>query len=144
MQFKLTGDNMKFSPIRQVVINHYDDEELALDQVFECCDSYIAVLTQDQIDEWLSMFNYISDPEITDFSSSTLVFDIDNKLLTIVSDSGGESASGVFQTFCEQRNIPCQFVIDTIDCTGVGIEEIYTGVCDNNMELLELLHKVYN
>jgi hypothetical protein len=135
---------MKLTPIQQVVINHYDDEKMTLEQVFECCDSYIAVLTQEQLDEWLSMFESDADPEYTDFASATVVFNVDGKLLTIVSDSGGESASGEFSEFCEENGIACQFVIDSLDCEGVDVEDIYTGEYDNNIELLTLLHKVYN
>lgn len=135
---------MKLTPTHQLVINHSDDEELTLDQATECCDSYIAVLTQDQVNEWLSKFEAAADSEYTDFASSTAVFEIDGKLLTVVSDSGGESATGEFYAFCEQNNIAYQFVIDALDCKGVAVEEIYTGEVENNMELLELLHKVYN
>lgn len=134
---------MKLTPIHQDVINHSDDD-YSLDQVFECCDSYIAVLTQDQVDEWLSQFETAADSEFTDAASATAVFEIDGKLLTVVSDSGSESASGVFYEFCEENGIEHQFVIDSLDCTGVDVEEIYTGEYDNNTELLELLHKVYN
>lgn len=135
---------MKLTPAIQKVINHNDNTVLSFEEVTECCDSYVAVLKPSQVDKWLSQFDSAADPDFTDFASGTFVFEVDDKLLTIVSDSGGESATGAFCEFCVDHNIPYQFVIDGLDCEGIGVEDIYTGEYENNMELLELLHKIYN
>jgi hypothetical protein len=115
---------------------------------FECCDSVIAVLNDAQIKQWLNQFDEIaSDPESKEFAEAciTQVFDIDNKLLTIVSDSGGEISTAIFRDFCNENGVDCQFVIDSFDCTYTDApEDIYTGEMDNNIELLTLLHKIFN
>lgn len=139
---------MKIKPIREKTVSFNEGETVTFEQVIECCDSYIAVLTQDQIDKWFTIFEEVTTAEdaaeFTDFGSTTLVFDIDGQLLTIVSDSGGENASGEFYQFCEDNGIEYQFVIDGIDCSDCEIDEIYTGVYDDNQALLALLHKVFN
>lgn len=129
-------------PVKQKVL--FRDEDETLDRLLEVCDSYIAVLTPEQVDEWLDQFEQHVDFEFTDFGSATLVFDIGGKLLVTVSDSGGESASGEFYNFCEENDITCQFVIDSLDCTGLEVDEIYTGADKDNKRLLKLLHKVFN
>jgi hypothetical protein len=58
-----------------------------------------------------------------------------------VSDSGGELASGEFSEFCDEQSIPNQFVID---CTDIAVSDIYTGCVDDNVDLLTLLHKVFD
>jgi hypothetical protein len=133
---------MNLEPVKQKVLFHEEGE--TLDRLLEVCDSYIAVLTPEQVDEWLAQFEKHVDFEFTDFGSATLVFDIGGKLLVTVSDSGGESASGEFYNFCEENNITCQFVIDSLDCTGLEVDEIYTGADKDNKRLLKLLHKVFN
>jgi len=118
-------------------------------ETYEVCDSVIAVLADDEITEWLGEFaELLTDPEIAEFlySCSTRVFDIDGQKLVIVADSGGEFTSADFVEFCESREIAYQSVIDTPDCTGIEVDEIYTGQDpdDDNIELLTLLHKVFN
>lgn len=56
--------------------------------------------------------------EYTDFGSTSLVFEVDGKNLVVV--------------------------IDSLDCEDIEVDEIYTGEIDNNVELLTLLHQVYN
>lgn len=120
-----------------------------VDGAFQCCDSVIAVLTQAQIDAWLAEFDKIATAEdateYCDFGTTTQVFDIDGELLVTVSDSGGELASGEFQVWCEENGIEFQPVIDGLYCEGDAVEDIYTGTGgDDNMELLTLLHKIFN
>lgn len=138
---------MKLTPVREKTVFFNDNDE-SVDMLLECCDSYIAVLTPEQVDKWFDIFeNFVSTEDVgefTDFGSTTLVFDIDGKLFTIVSDSGGEGATGEFYQFCEDNNVEKQFVIDSVDCTGIEVDEIYTGEYDNNEELLTLLHRVFN
>lgn len=138
---------MKLVPVKEKTVFFNDDDE-TIETLIQCCDSYIAVLTQEQVDEWFDTFEKIVSAvdagNFTDFGSTTLVFDIDSKLFTIVSDSGGENASGEFYQFCEDNDIECQFVIDSIDCTGISIDEVYTGEMYDSVELLTLLHKVFN
>lgn len=138
---------MKLTPIREKTVFFNDDDE-TLETLIQCCDSYVAVLTPEQVDEWFDIFEKVVSAEdageFTDFGSTTLVFDIDGKLFTIVSDSGGESSTGEFYQFCEDNSIVYQFVIDSVDCTGIAVDEIYTGECEDNLELLTLLHQVFN
>lgn len=73
--------------------------------------------------------------EYTDFGSTSLVFEVDGKNLVVASDSGGEFAGGYFAEFCEENGIEFQFVIDSLDCEGIEVDEIYTDEIDNNVEL---------
>tara|TARA_R110000850_G_scaffold104174_1_gene214481 strand:+ start:551 stop:982 length:432 start_codon:yes stop_codon:yes gene_type:complete len=118
------------------------------DDLMECCDSVIAVLSFDQLGEWTIAFNLLTadTEEFEDFSDGTVmqVFDIDDKLFTIVSDSAGEWAAEEFSEFCVSHGITHQGIVDSLDCTGVPVEDIYSGEYDDFPELLELLHKVYN
>lgn len=138
---------MKLLPVKEktVLFNNNDEN---LETLIQCCDSYIAVLTQEQIDEWFDTFEKIVSAvdagNFTEYGSTTLVFDIDGKLFTIVSDSGGENASGEFYQFCEDNGIDCQFVIDSVDVSGIEVDDIYTGGNYDSLELLTLLHKVFN
>jgi hypothetical protein len=138
---------MKLKPVKEKTV-FFNNSDETLETLIQCCDSYVAVLTPDQVEEWFGTFDKIVsavDAEnFTDFGSTTLVFDIGGKLFTIVSDSGGENASGEFYQFCEDNNIECQFVIDSFDCTGISIDEIYTGEYNYSLELLTMLHKVFN
>lgn len=142
---------MKIQP--KIEKSHFFDEDETdpsyVDGVFQCCDSVIAVLTQDQIDEWLVLFDEIATAEdaaeYCSYGTTTQVFDIDGALLVTVSDSGGELAAGEFQVWCEENGIEFQPVIDGLYCTGDSVEDIYTGTGgDDNMELLTLLHRIFN
>ena len=114
----------------------------------DCCDSAIAVLTPAQIQEWIEKFTdlILADEasEYLEYGASTSSFKIDNELLVVVSDSGGEYTVDEFVDFCKNKNIQYQIIVDTIDCTGVSVEEIYTGEYDKDIKLLTLLHAVYN
>jgi hypothetical protein len=116
--------------------------------LLECCDSVIAVLSPDQLREWAIAFNLLTadTEEFEDFSDGTVmqVFVIDHKLFTIVSDTAGEWTAEEFAEFCVRHEITHQGIVDSLDCTGVPVEDIYTGESDDYPELLELLHKVYN
>lgn len=135
---------MKLKPIQHVVYR-YDDDDYDL---LECCDSAVAVLTEAQVAEWLKLFDDIgTDPEAADFcdfGTVTAVFDIDGEYLVVVADSGGELAAGEFEVWCEENNIPCQPIVDSLDCTDVDVEDIYTGAMDDNLDLLKLVHRLYN
>ena len=138
---------MRLLPVKEKTVFFNDNDE-NLETLIQCCDSYIAVLTQEQVDEWFATFEKIVSAvdtgNFTDFGSTTLVFDIDGKLFTIVSDSGGENASGEFYQFCEDNCIDGQFVIDSVDISGIEVDDIYTGENYDSLELLTLLHKVFN
>jgi hypothetical protein len=117
--------------------------------LLEVCDSVIAVLTAKQLEEWTSKFNELTkaDTYVNEgwtWGSVLQVFDIDNKLFTIVSDACGEWMAEVFAEFCTDNNIAHQGVIDSLDCENMPVEDIYTGAADDDPELLALLHKVYN
>lgn len=133
---------MKLTPVETKVV--VPDDETLDDVIIECCDSYIAVLDNQQVMEWMNQYESHVNFDYTVYGSSTMVFDIDGKNLVVVSDSGGESASGAFAAFCEEHGIEHQFVIDSLDCTDVAVEDIYTGADEDNMDLLKLLHKVFN
>jgi hypothetical protein len=116
------------------------------DLIFQVCDSAIAVLTPDLLKEWLMEFKTIVEniQEIDVYATMTRAFDIEGQILVTVSDNGGELLVPDFEEFCEKRDIPCQPIIDSLDCTDVPVEDIYTGSYDDNVDLLTLLHKVYN
>jgi len=120
-----------------------------VDGVFQCCDSAIAVLTPEQLDVWLEVFAEVATAEdaseYCDFGTTTQAFEVDDVLLVTVSDSGGELAVGEFEVWCELNGIDFQPVIDGLYCEGDAVEDIYTGTGgDDNMELLTLLHKIFN
>jgi hypothetical protein len=69
---------MNLEPVKQKMLFHEEGE--TLDRLLEVCDSYIAVLTPEQVDECLAQFEKHVDFEFTDFGSATLVFDIGGKL----------------------------------------------------------------
>lgn len=137
---------MKIKPVREKTIVYHD--VATYENILECCDSYIAVLNQEQIDMWFNKFEEISASEdaqeYTDFGTTSLVFEVDDKNLVVVSDSGGEYSSGYFAEFCESHNIDCQFIIDSLECEGIDLDEIYTGDIEENKNILKLLHKIYN
>ena len=140
---------MKLTPVREQTVVFDSSTGDTVADIFECADSYVAVLTPKQIDQWFEKFaNIVSDEnaaEYCDGGTTTAVFDIDGTLLTVVSDSGGELAGGDFSLFCEELKIENQFIIDSMDCTGVDVEDIYTGTGgDDYIELLKLVHKIYN
>jgi hypothetical protein len=118
--------------------------------LLEVCDSVIAVLTPAQLAEWIIDFGAAWPEDIINTDEATLdgsilqVFDIAGVLFVTVSDSGDEWKSAAFEEFCKDRDIACQGIVDSLDCEGISVEEIYTGECDDNSELLKLLHKVYN
>jgi len=127
---------------------HSNGECLSYEDIIECCDSYAAVLTAHQIKDWMEEFDRICNDETSkdycDFGTATAIFQIDDKNLVIVSDSGGELSSDEFYTFCENNKIDCQFIIDSFDCNDIEVDEIYTGECEDNMEILTLVHKIFN
>jgi len=125
----------------------FDDYSTA-ESLLECCDSVVAVMNDEQLNEWVKQFESICmEPDVDEYCESgtiTNVFDVDNKKLVVVSDSGGELATAEFEEFCNDRKIPAQFIIDSLDCTDCEVDEIYTGCIDDNQELLEMVHKLYN
>jgi hypothetical protein len=140
---------MKLTPQHKQECRVGGDDEYDL---LEVCDSVMAVLTSNQLDVWSLVWSTITEVgsdevdgavEWTD-GSVFQVFDIDGKLLVIVSDSGGEWISEQFAEFCENNKIEFQRKVDSLDCEGIEVDEIYTGEMDDNPVLLELLHKVYN
>lgn len=138
---------MKITPT-EIIEYYYNGETDETINILECCDSSVAVLSLEQVSNWIHEFKKIATAEDAGdycaYGSSTLVFDIDGQLLVVVSDSGGELAGGLFMEFCRDLEIPCQFIIDSLECTGVEIEDIYTGEMEDNIELLTLVHKIYN
>jgi hypothetical protein len=117
--------------------------------LLEVCDSVIAVLSPEQLEEWTSKFNKLTKADIYvnegwTWGSVLQVFDINNQMLTIVSDACGTWMTEEFQEFCTDNNITHQGIVDSLDCEDVPVEDIYTGEMDDHPELLELLHKVYN
>jgi hypothetical protein len=136
---------LKLTPIVNETRRVTSDTSIDL---LEVCDSVIAVLSPKQLEEWTIAFNLLTEDttEFEDFSDGTVmqVFDINDKLLTIVSDSAGEWAAEEFREFCKHHKIIHQGIVDSLDCEDVPVEDIYTGEMDDHPELLELLHKVYN
>lgn len=136
--------NIEPHTVKQVV---FDD---SFEDPFDCCDSVVAALSGEQLQTWLDIFEEkIQNEEAAeycDFGTRTAVFDIDGQTFVAVSDSGGEWMTAEFQEFCETNNIPSQFVIDSLDCSDVDVDDIYTGCMeeDENKDLLRLLHKIYN
>ena len=138
---------MKIKPFL-VEICILDDHIKTYEDILQCCDSYIAVLTKEQLDEWVAHFKKVvtSDTYMNSYmyGSCTLAFQVGDDILVTVSDAGGEYLYDVFREYCEANDIDCQFVIDSLDCDGIDLDEIYTGEIDNNDTLLKLLHQIYN
>lgn len=139
---------MLLEPTHASVYN-FDDSMLDESMVFDSCDSAVAVLTDDQLNVWFAQFKDLAEAEeetgeYNAYGTRTLVFSIDGEQLVVVSDSGGEIAAGEFELFCEENGITCQTIIDSLDCTDVPVEDIYTGTMDEDAHLLSLVHKLYN
>lgn len=128
--------------------NFEEENTLTAEKIIECCDSVCAVLSEADLEEWLVKFNEIINDEdagnYCDFWSATMVFMIEGKRLVCVIDSGGELASGEFSLFCDNRKIPNQFVIDSLDFTEVPVDDMYTGQMTDNPGLMRLIHQITN
>jgi hypothetical protein len=136
----------KMTPIRSIG-RQFGEEPV--EDFYEISDNTVAVLSDGQIDEWMIVFDgIIYDPDLDDCDEGyavTEVFDIDGEKLVIVADSGMVTgANDKFEMFCNQRDIPCQPIVDSLDCTDVDVEDIYTGAMDDNPDLLALVHRLYN
>lgn len=145
---------MRILPLQSKVF-HFDPEHdpnappPAPATLVDCADSTVAVLEEADLARWMTRFAEVAQAEdaadYCDFHTCTLVFEIDGRRLVVVSDSGGELATGEFQAFCAENGIPCQFIIDGLDCTSVAPADIYTGTGGgDNLDLLTLVHRIYN
>ena len=115
--------------------------------IIQCCDSVIAVLSDEQLAEWLGQAaEYVEYPEARDYTDgfATLVFDVEGEQLVAVVDTGGEYLSGAFYEFCEGEGVKFQSIVDSLDVTDVPVRDIYTGAEKDNRKLLKLLHKIFN
>jgi hypothetical protein len=137
---------MTKTPLTQVAFYYHTDTDP--DIVFQTCDSTVAVLTQEDITAWMALFKEIGEspdaPDYCDFGIITRVYDIDGVSVVVVSDSGGEYAAAEFSSFCDERDIANQFIIDGMDCAGISVTDIYTGMSVDNSDILALVHKIYN
>jgi len=128
--------------------NYADNDELTPDQIIECCDSAVAVLTKEDLKDWLEIYNVLSNEEdaaqFCEGHTATMTFMIEEKLLVCVIDSGGEISSGEFVLFCQARNITVQTIVDSLNFNGCAIDEMYTGQMDNDPELMRLIHQITN
>ena len=142
---------MHINPLLTEIAGHSSDSPApSYTDFIEVSDSVIAVLTQEEIDIWRPLFRQIAQDIATNDQSGSFegaafaVFPVAGQLLAVASDHGDESATEPFMGFCQSRGIACQFVIDSIDCSDIDPEDIYTGEAEDNLDLLRLLHKVYN
>lgn len=141
----------KIAPVLfEAVDLHGDSDEDMTDPyaVVGSCDSAAAVLTDAQIAEWMAEFRaLVADPDTAeqcDFHTATLVFDIDGQKLVLATESGGPAAADAFQAFCNDRGIPCQFIVDNPLFEDDHVENMYTGAGEDYPEILELVHKLTN
>jgi hypothetical protein len=137
---------MKLKPTRSLGRTF---EDVHTEELYDISDNTVAVLSDGQINEWMIVFDgIIYDPEFDDCDygyAVTEVFEIDGEKLVVVADSGMVTgANDAFEMFCNQRNIPCQPIVDSLDCTDVDVEDIYTGAMNDNLDLLKLVHRLYN
>jgi len=138
---------MKLTPIRSE-ITYYSEDDHTQD-IFECCDSVVAVLADDQIEPWFAIYNQLATGldahQYCDYASTTQVFQIDGNNFVVVADSGGELTVGEFELFCQENDVPYQAIVDSIDCQDMeNMDDFYTGQCDDNSQLLALVHRLYN
>lgn len=130
------------------IVFYCEDTESDFESLLMCCDSASAILTDDQLAEWLIEFrthaNAPEAPQYCDFFTATAAFDIEGHQLVCVIDSGGEVTSGYFQVFCEDRSISVQTIVDTLDFTGAEVSEMYTGTYNNYPDILSLVNKISN
>jgi len=136
---------MKHQPIKKYTANFEDDNDIVDFGV--CCDSVIAVLTDDEVEQWFDIQENILHDGYDDYDlywTGSFLFIIDGKNFMVVSDAGEQYSVAKFHDFCENGNIQFQYVIDGLECEGIEVHQIYTGECEDNLELLSLLHKVYN
>lgn len=128
--------------------NYADEDELTPEQIIECCDSAVAVLVNEDLKDWLEIFEKLSNDEeaadFCEFFTATMTFMIEEKTLVCVIDSGGEISSGEFVLFCQDRNIPVQPIVDTLDFNGCSIDEMYSGQMDDDPELMRLIQQITN
>lgn len=130
------------------IVFYHGETESDFSSLLSCCDSASAILTDDQLAEWLVEFrthaNAPEAPQYCDFFTATVVFDIDGHQLVCVIDSGGEVTNGLFQLFCEDHSIAVQSIVDTLDFTGVDVSDMYTGTYNNYPDILRLINKISN
>ncbi len=134
-------------PIFLKYVSYYN-EVLTPHDLIHCCDSEFAVMDQKDIDEWLVIFDQVSSredaSEYCDSYTTTMVFEIEDKKLVCVSDSGGDLCAGVFGEFCENKGIKHQFIIDGFDYEYYSIDDMYSGQVDDDPELMRLIHQITN
>lgn len=142
---------LKIAPVLfEAVDLHGDSDEDMTDPyaVVASCDSAAAILTDAQVAAWMAEFRaLVADPETAeqcDFHTATLVFDIDGHKLVLATESGGPAAADVFQAFCDEHGIPCQFIVDNPLFEDVDVENMYTGAGEDHPEILALVHKLTN
>jgi hypothetical protein len=136
---------MKLTPV--INVEHRVHTDVSID-LLDACDSVMAILTASQLEQWTSKFNERAAAAIWinagwTWGSVLQVFDIDDQLFTIVSDSCGTWMTEKFQEFCTDNKIAQQEVLDYLDCENVPVEDIALGEGDCPA-LLEFLHKIYN
>lgn len=125
----------------------YQEDAQAQD-LFDCCDTVVAVLSPEQTAEWLAQFKVLANEEdaadYCEMGTLTAVVQAGDTPLTMVCDSGGEIATEAFSAWCEERRIPHQFMVDSPNVTGVALEDINTGMAKDDPVLVALLHRAFN
>lgn len=143
--------DFKTQPISIVNRFHEDDKEQLFDlSVVDCA---YALLTDEQYDEWLTIFNSLDNIMYEDNVTSCLRFKWEDKNFVMIADSGDEISHGEFQEYCENKGIASQF---DIDCPIIYKQEgvidwddeecrdefIYTG-CGSDQDNPELIKIMY-
>lgn len=144
---------MKIEPyFVETVCNTNDPNEnwanASPDKLIECCDSVVAVLTDDQIADWLTEFRaetvVFDTKEWFDEYASTMIFEINGEKLVVVVDGGMVGMADCFHAFCVEENITCQGIVDSLDFEDVEVDDMYTGYDEDNQHLLTLVNAITN
>lgn len=120
------------NPIREVI------RSKSRGYLFEVCDSVIALLAPEQIDEWFDRINNI--PRSDEYGVGICVFEVDGKQLTIICDSGMFGVAENFHEFCQENDIPSYYILDSPvigDYDDLG--DFYIHPDDNPEQVEELL-----
>jgi hypothetical protein len=118
------------------------------DELIECCDSMVAVLTDAEIINWVIEFRAAAaDLNTTEWYgdyASTMIFEISGEKLVVVVDGGMVGLADAFEAFCLNSNITCLGFVDSLDFADVDVDDMYTGYVEDDRHLLTLVNAITN
>ena len=147
----LTTQHFAVQPIEIITRFHEDDDNQEFD--LSVVDSAYALLTDSQYDEWIEIFKTSEGPSYEGDFTTCLKFKMGNNNFVLVSDNGDDICDGLFQEYCEEKNIPCQFQVDSplLDKADHNIDwnneddwydVVYTGAVNDYPELIKIFYEI--